>query len=154
MNNQSNEMIAYCGLFCNDCVRYRSKLTESAGTLLIELEKRKFSDYVEVKREFDNAFKDYPVFLTVLKKIIELECKEPCRKGGGCSAFDCRIVKCCVEKKQEGCWECGQLLSCDKFDFLKPFHGDTPKNNCVDLRDNGFDDFDPRKEPFYLWDKR
>jgi len=149
-----NEMIAYCGLFCGDCVRYGSTLTESARTLLTELEKRKFSDYVEVKKKFDDAFKDYPIFVDVLKKIVELECKESCRKGGGCSAFDCQIVTCCVEKKQKGCWECEQLVACDKFDFLKSFHGETPKKNCVDLRENGFDDFELRKNSFYLWDEK
>jgi len=154
MNKQIIEMTAYCGLFCSDCVRYRSKLTDSARLLLAELEERKFHHYAEVKMKFDNVFENYPVFIDVLKKIVELECKQSCRKGGGCSAFDCPILKCCIEKQYEGCWECEQLKYCNKFDFLKPFHGETPRSNCIDLLNSGFDNFDLRKQAFYTWDKK
>jgi len=76
-----------------------------------------------------------------LKKIVELECEQSCRKGGGCSAFECEILKCCIEKQYNGCWECEQLNYCNKSDFLKPFHGETPKNNCITLRETGLENF-------------
>lgn len=153
MNDQLIAMTAYCGLVCSDCLRYRNELTDNAGSLLTELEKRKFAQYAEIKKKFDNAFENYPAFVSVLKKIVELECQQSCRKGSGCSAFDCPILKCCLDKHYEGCWQCKQLPHCDKFDCLKPFHGETPRNNCLDLRNNGFGNFTSRKRPFYIFDQ-
>ena len=152
MNEQAIKMTGYCGLFCGDCLRYRSKLTDSAKSLLNELEKRKFDRYAAIKMRFDNAFENYPIFIAILEKIIGLECKKPCREGGGCSTLDCQILACCIEKQYEGCWQCEMLNHCDKFDFLKPFHGETPQKNCIDLQNNGFDNFDSKKQAFYIWD--
>jgi hypothetical protein len=151
MSEQILEMTAYCGLVCSDCLRYRSEITETAGSLLAALEKGQFHRYAEVKMKFDTAFGNYPVFIDMLKKIVGLECRQSCRIGGGCAAIDCTIYKCCVEHQYEGCWECGDLSDCNEFDFLKPFHGETPRNNCIDLRNNGFDGFASRKQAFYIW---
>ena len=153
-NKQVIEMTAYCGLVCGDCLRYRNELTKHAKSLFIELAKRKFADYAAIKMKFDNAFEDYPIFIAVLKKIVELECHQSCRKGGGCATIDCQILKCCLEKQYEGCWQCEQLRDCNNFDFLKPFHGETPKSNCIDLQNHGFDNFAARKRPFYIWDQK
>ncbi|MDR0476950.1 MAG: DUF3795 domain-containing protein [Desulfobulbaceae bacterium] len=154
MNKLLIEMTAYCGLFCRDCLRYESEVIDKAKSLLSALEERKFDQYAEAKMQFDSSFEDYPLFIVLLKKIIALECKKSCRQGGGCSAFDCPILKCCLEKQYEGCWQCERLTDCDKFDFLKPFHGENPQKNCIDLRNNGFDNFDLRKRAFYVWDER
>jgi hypothetical protein len=153
MSKQHLKMIAYCGLFCGDCLRYKSKITDTARSLLLELEKRKFYDYAQVKAEFDEDFKNYSLLIAMLGKIIKLECKQSCREGRGCVAFECQILKCCVGSQYEGCWECKRLADCDKFDFLKPFHGETPKNNCIDLLNNGFENFILRKQVFYIWDQ-
>ena len=153
MSGQRLKMIAYCGLFCGDCLRYRSKITDTARVLLLELEKQEFYKYAQVKMKFDEEFKNYSLYVDMLKKIIGLECKRSCREGHGCAAFECQILKCCVENQYEGCWECERLVGCDKFDFLKPFHGETPKNNCIDLHNNGFENFVSRKQAFYVWDQ-
>ena len=146
-------MTAYCGLVCSDCVRYRSEIIDAAKTLLTKLDDGKFHHYANVKKEYEGAFEKYPVFIEVLQKIIGLECRQSCRIGGGCSSVDCQIVKCCLEKQYQGCWECDRLSICHEFDFLKPFHGETPKNNCMEIRNNGFDDFPSRKHVFYVWDE-
>jgi hypothetical protein len=154
MKEQIMEITAYCGLFCRDCLRYRGKIPDAARTLLSEIEKRKFDNYAEVKMIFDKSFDNYAVFIGILRKITELDCEKSCREGKGCSSFECPIVRCCLEQKYEGCWQCHQLTSCDKFDFLKPFHGETPKSNCIHLRDNGFDNFTAKKQAFYIWDDK
>jgi hypothetical protein len=69
-----------------------------------------------------------------------------------CGLFCGDCVRC-GEKQYAGCWECESLHDCNKFDFLKPFHGETPKNNCIDLLNNGFDSFPSGKHAFYIWDK-
>ncbi len=154
MSKEMIEMTSYCGLYCNDCVRYRTKMTDNARSLLNELKNNNFYQYAEVKKQFDNVFENYGVFIDVLEKIVELECKQSCRKGGGCSAFDCPIMKCCIEKQYEGCWECEQLNNCNKSDFLKPFHGETPKNNCIILHENGLENFALKKQAFYIWNQK
>jgi len=154
MKEEIMELTAYCGLFCRDCLRYKGKIPDAARVLLSEMERRKFDNYAEAKMKFDKRFENYTVFIDVLRGIAELDCDKSCRKGGGCSGFECPIVQCCLEQKYEGCWQCDQLTSCNKFDFLQPFHGETPKNNCAYLHDNGFDNFIAHKQAFYIWDDK
>ena len=153
MSEHILDMTAYCGLVCSDCIRYRGELTDTARSLLSILEKRDFHHYAAVKMKYEHVFEQYPIFVDVLKAITELECRQSCRKGGGCSSFACPIIECCIEKQYQGCWECEQLDNCDRFDFLKPFHGDTPKNNCNEIHNNGFTNFALIKHPFYVWGK-
>jgi hypothetical protein len=75
MDKQLLEMIAYCGLFCGDCLRYGSKITNDARALLIELERSKFHYYAEVKMKFDNVFENYHVFIDVLKSSVKITSK-------------------------------------------------------------------------------
>ena len=46
-NDLELELIAYCGLYCGDCIRHASRVTDLASDLNDELKKVKFSDYVK-----------------------------------------------------------------------------------------------------------
>ncbi|HZD58952.1 MAG TPA: DUF3795 domain-containing protein, partial [Anaerolineae bacterium] len=132
-----NKYIAYCGLYCKDCLRYNSDLINNAEDLKDEIIERHFQEYVDIKKASDNGFSKYPDFIDVLDKIIGLKCEKPCREGNGCSTLECKILSCCKTKGFEGCWECKSFESCSNFDFLKPFHGTTPQDNLRLIRDKG-----------------
>jgi hypothetical protein len=87
----------------------------------------------------------------VLEAIVELQCNSPCRVGGGCSAFSCDILECCLEKGFQGCWECGEFESCGKFDPLKACHGDGPKKNLKMIKELGMDNWAEHRIKGYLW---
>ncbi len=85
------ELTAYCGLYCGDCIRYRSKAADLARNLISELQEIQFDKYAEFKsgstKQFDavKQFELYRECCEVLEAIIALQCNNPCRVGGGCS---------------------------------------------------------------------
>ncbi|MFH1383010.1 MAG: DUF3795 domain-containing protein [Chloroflexota bacterium] len=154
MSKQDINLTAYCGLYCGDCIRYKSKATDLARNLRDELQRTEFAKYAEVKSSSLNAekqLKQYGEFLGVLDAIIKLQCKEPCRVIGGCPTFSCRIVDCCKKKRFEGCWQCVEFEDCNEFESLKPFHSDTPKKNLRKIKELGLEGWAKHRNKFYIW---
>ncbi len=151
MNSQEAELTAYCGLYCGDCLRYKSKAADLARDLEIELQKAKFDKYAQVKSASVKEFEHYGECLQVLNAIARLKCDTPCRAGGDGCLQTCEIKRCVELKKLEGCWECGELEKCGKFEFLKPFSGDIPKENVRRIREYGLDKWVKHRGKFYLW---
>jgi len=154
MNNKEIELTAYCGLYCGDCIRYRSKAADLARDLLSELQNTGFGKYAEVKSSSVNKaeeLKHYQECCKVLAAIVELQCNESCRVGGGCPTFSCTIVNCCQKKGFEGCWQCGEFENCKDFESLKPFHGDAPLQNLRKIKALGLDKWAQHRNKFYVW---
>ena len=154
MGQQETELTAYCGLYCGDCIRYRSKAADLARDLLSELQDTEFNKYAEVKSVSMNKaeeLKYYQECCKVLAAIVELQCNEPCRVGGGCPTFSCQIVECCQKKGLEGCWECDEFEECQELAFLKPFHGEAPWQNLRQIKESGLDEWVYRRHKFYVW---
>lgn len=154
MGQQEIELTAYCGLYCGDCIRYRSQAADLARDLLTELENTEFNKYAQVKsfsRDKAEELEHYQECCEVLEAIVKLQCKEPCRVGGGCPAFSCEIVGCCRKKGFEGCWQCGEFEKCKEFEFLKPFHGDAPVGNLKEIKESGLDKWVEHRRKFYVW---
>ena len=151
MNDQEIELTAYCGLYCGDCIRYRSKAADLARELENELQKVKFDGYAEVKSTSVKEFGYYKEFCRVLDVIAKLKCDTPCRAGGDGCLQPCEIKECVQSKNLEGYWKCNEFERCEKFEFLKPFHGDTPHKNLRKIKEYGFDRWVEHREKFYVW---
>jgi hypothetical protein len=144
-------LLAYCGLYCEDCIRYQDNIVESAQRLLGTLDESEFERYAAVKKKDVSSFENYQLFIDVLKDIIKLHCNRPCRVGDGCPTFNCQIIKCCKEKEYEGCWQCEQVEECDKLDFLKAMHEDFHVKNCLIMREHDLKGFLKSRYPSYTW---
>ncbi len=70
--------------------------------------------------------------------MVKLRCKG-C-KDGFRSKF-CSIANCAQKKEYEGCWECEEFETCQKFDFLKPIHKDANIKNLRRIKRNGVEKF-------------
>jgi hypothetical protein len=157
MEENVRELTAYCGLYCGDCIRYRSRAADLAGELLRELEAAEFEEYARIKcspaRQMDNVpqLQHYPECLEVLETIVCLKCETPCRKGGGCNFFSCDIAECCGEKNLEGCWQCPSFRSCDNIAGLQSIHGRAPVENLKMIRTLGIDDWAEQRCKPYIW---
>jgi hypothetical protein len=140
-NAGEKELIAYCGLYCGDCYRYKGRIADLARDLRKELRQEKFADVAEKMsvNAFFSAFKNYPQCYEVLGEIVKLRCKRTCWGGGGPPV--CKIRECCRKKDIEGCWQCDEFESCKKLDFLKPYHGDAYITNLKILKKSGVDSF-------------
>ena len=150
MESEEKELTAYCGLFCGDCIRYKSKASALARKLTEELQRVKFDKYAEVKSLSVKEFKHYKECLEVLDAIAELQCNNICR-GGGCPTFKCKIIECCNAKGLLGCWECIECENCKELDFLEPFHGDLPKKNLRKIKELGLEQWLEQREKFFKW---
>ncbi len=151
MSKQQVELTAYCGLYCGDCLRYRSKVMDLARNLGNELQAVQFGRYAEVKSAFEKKFGDYSTFHEVLGAIAHLRCDIPCRSGGDGCLQPCDIKGCVLSKNLAGCWECKEFEVCGKFQFFKVFHGDAAKKNLRKINKFGLDKWAEHREKFYVW---
>lgn len=138
---EQKELVAYCGLYCGDCYRYKGKIADLARDLRKELRQSNFEKTAELmsKVSFFKVLKDYPVCYEVLGQMVALRCKRACRGGGGPPV--CKIRECCREKGITGCWECDDFETCKKLDFLKDYHEDAYLKNLRILKKSGLDSF-------------
>jgi hypothetical protein len=146
-----SDLTCYCGLYCGDCIRYKSRASELAVDLLNELEKTQFADYAQVKQSQISAFRDYEDMIKVLAHIAQLRCEVPCRLGGDGCVGSCPIIECVKGKSLEGCWECSEYKVCEKLNFLESFHGDTPLRNLDMIKKFGIEAWAKHRGKCYPW---
>jgi hypothetical protein len=146
-----SDFTCYCGLYCGDCIRYKSSASELAADLLKEFEDTQFGDYAKAKGSQIPDFRDYSIVVNLLTHISHLRCDIPCRLGGGGCTGSCPIIECVKGKSLEGCWECSEYKACEKLDFLKTFHGDTPLHNLGMIRKLGIEAWAKHWGKCYPW---
>ena len=151
MKRQEFELTAHCGLYCGDCIRYNGKAVDLAGELWHELQKAQFDKYAAAKRKVVKELEYYDQCCAVLEAIAKLKCISPCRLGGDGCPSPCEIKKCVKSKGMQGCWQCHQMEKCAKFEFLKPFHGDHPRENLRKVQKYGLDGWAKHRAKFYSW---
>jgi hypothetical protein len=151
MDIDEKSLTAYCGLYCGDCIRYRSRASDLAKELADELEMIKFNEYAKVKSSSVHALKGYEQFLSTLEGIFSIKCNTPCRLGGDGCAEPCEIIECVLSNNLDGCWEYDNLQECDRFDFLKDFHGNAPLENCRKIKKQGIHHWSDHRSKCYPW---
>ncbi len=153
------ESTGYCGLYCPDCIRYKSKAAKLADKLLVELDRSDFKEYAGIKSSSKKqlnpvkAFNRYPECIEVLDAIANLQCNIPCRLGEGCSSFSCEILKCCKNKGFEGCWQCEEFENCLNFEGLHSIHGESPIRNLKVIKKHGINNWPKYRHKSYIWQK-
>ncbi len=147
---EASKMIAYCGLFCQECPSYTGKIADLARDLRKELRTYRYDKMSELLSTFSffQEFKNYPECYQVLGGLVKMRCKHGCKSGGG-PPF-CKIRKCCEKKGIAGCWECDEFKTCDKLDFLKISHGDAHLKNLRIMNKHGVDHFLNGKKYWYV----
>lgn len=131
----NEEMVACCGLYCGNCFNYKGEIADMARDLRKILREAKFDRTSQGLAKFFKDFKDYETCYRVLGAMVRLRCKKACRNGGGNPV--CKIRLCCQKKGITGCWECEELETCGKMDFLKPIHGDANIKNLRKIKKTG-----------------
>ena len=79
MNEDDSQLTAYCGIYCGDCIRYRSRAADLARELRMELARVDFETYAMVKSSSMRELARYAEAMSVLAAITSLRCEEPCR---------------------------------------------------------------------------
>ncbi len=135
--SEDKDLIAYCGLYCGNCINHKGEIADLARDLRKKLRQAKFDKAAE-GIPF-KEFKHYKECYEVLGAMVRLRCKNAC-KGGGGPPF-CKIRKCCQKKGIEGCWKCEEFETCKKLDFLEPIHKDAHIKNLRKIKKQGIDKF-------------
>ena len=148
---KEKDLTAYCGLYCGDCIRYKSRASDLADELLGEIEKLHFFQYANVKKIHTKEFENFDILISSLKAISNIKCDLPCRLGGDGCGGSCEIIKCIKYKQIDGCWECNDFEKCGKLDFLIPFHGDSPINNLRQIKKHGIASWAKYRSKCYPW---
>lgn len=151
MAGSDQELTAYCGLFCGDCLRFHSKVSRLAAQLSEALEESRFEDYAKVKSASVPEFRQYPEIIAGLTAMRQLHCGTPCRQGGDGCGKPCEIKACVQSKNLAGCWQCPDMAQCRKFDFLMPVCGEAPRKNLLKIREHGLKNWAPHREKYYPW---
>ena len=145
MHKEDQKLIAYCGLYCGDCHGYKGRVPNLARDLRKELRDTKYDKFAKgiSRYDFGKILKKYNDCYQVLGAMVKFRCNLGCRQGGG-PPF-CKIRKCCQKAGIQGCWECDELETCDKLDFLKGVHGDGHIKNLKKIRKKGVKEFQKGK---------
>ncbi|MDY6965132.1 MAG: DUF3795 domain-containing protein [Halobacteriota archaeon] len=139
MTEEDKDLIAYCGLYCGDCINYKGEIADLARDLRKRLREAKFDRVSKGLLKYFKEFDNYETCYEVLGAMVRLRCNRACLNGGGNPS--CRIRKCCQKKEIRGCWECSEFESCKKFDFLESIHADANLKNLKRIKKKGQDKF-------------
>ena len=139
MSEQNMDLVAYCGLYCGDCVMHKGEVADLARDLRKKLRETKFE---RVAKGLSKIFKDlenYEQCYQVLGTMVRLRCRRACRQGGGPPA--CKMRNCCQRKGIQGCWECEEFETCQKLEFLRAVHGEAHLKNLRKIKKQGISGF-------------
>lgn len=67
MRKEEIELTGFCGLYCGDCIRYKSKAADLARELSGELEKAHFDKYAKVKSASVKELESYNNLVLILR---------------------------------------------------------------------------------------
>lgn len=153
MGLQERALTAYCGLSCGDCIRYKSKASELASQLINELVKINFDNYSKDQAERREGARELRRNDVCLGGNSQIKMRYALQVGGNKCGQTCETAKCAHSKGIEGCWECTdrEFEACNKFEFLRPFHGDAPQNNIKKFKKYGLDKWIKHREKCFRW---
>jgi len=146
---KDENLIAYCGLYCNDCHGHNGRIPDLARDLRKELREAKYDKFAGFisTYSFGKDFKSYDECYKVLGAIVKFRCRKGCKNGGG-SPF-CKIRKCAQKKEYDGCWECSEFETCKELKFLENVHGDAHIKNLKTIKKKGKKEFLKGKTLWY-----
>ena len=101
-NKTSENLIAYCGLYCGECFAHKGVIADLARDICKELRQTRFDIMAEAVSEFSffEVFKGYQNCYDVLGAMVKFRCKRGCRENSGNPS--CKIHTCCGKKELAG----------------------------------------------------
>jgi hypothetical protein len=144
------ELLAYCGIYCGDCLGYTGVIADAAEDFRSVLEKYDFEK--SAKAIFPDQLKDYDKTFDQITFMSGLRCPITCRerKDGN---VDCEIRKCCISKSFFACYECNDFEVCEKLKVMEGIHYKAMIKNLKEIKSMGLEEFISKKKAHHYWDK-
>jgi hypothetical protein len=145
------ELLAYCGLYCGDCLGYSGAIADAAQNFIKVLEKYQFGRTAECV--FPDELADYDRFCGMLGFMSGLRCPGICRKGARDQGpSGCEVKDCCKTQGFFACYECSDFETCDKLGSLhKGLHTASCVRNMKAIREMGLEDWLVSGRRFCYW---
>jgi hypothetical protein len=148
---EKKDLLAYCGLYCGDCLGYTDVIADAAETMINVLKKYKFDQ--TVTHIFPEELKDYETCYQLLEFMATLRCPEVCRKKDD-TTVSCTVRKCCKNKGFYACYECTDFKTCVNLKSLhKGLHYDSCIQNLRAIKEMGLEFWIIKGKRFMYWDK-
>lgn len=120
-------LVAYCGIYCGDCLGYTGVIADGAEAFAQVLDRYQFQRTAE--GIFPEELADYDRFREILTFMTDLRCSGRCRNAEGESVpAGCAVRDCCIEKGFYACYECDEFESCAR---LRSLHGKLHYDACL-----------------------
>jgi len=150
--NGSEDLLAYCGFYCGDCLGYTGVVADAAQGLMDILEAYKFERTAECV--FPDQLKEYDKFCEMLGFMTELRCSGICRQEEGTRPSSCEVKSCCIDQGFYACYECDDFETCDKLRLLhKGLHTDARVKNMRAIREMGLEAWIAPGKRYHYWNK-
>ncbi len=144
------ELLAYCGIYCGDCLGYTGVIADAAEDFKGVLEKYEFEK--SAKAIFPDQLKDYDKIFDKIVFITGLRCPMVCRARTD-DNVDCEIRKCCRSKGFFACYKCDDFKNCEKLKVMKGLHYEAMIKNLKEIKEMGFEEWIKQGKAHHYWDK-
>lgn len=144
-------LLAYCGMYCADCLGFSGVIANAAGDFLKVLDRYKFEK--TAINVFPNDLREYDRFIDTLEFMGELRCKTICRGVDG-GESKCEVRQCAIERGYYACNECSEFENCE---ILKNTLGSLHTESCIEnlrsINKMGLDAWLEKGKKHHYWDK-
>ncbi len=80
---EDRSLVAYCGLYCGDCILHKGEIADLARDLRAKLREAKFERIYHGLTKFLKELENYEQCYQVLGAMVRLRCRKACHEGGG-----------------------------------------------------------------------
>jgi hypothetical protein len=144
------EMLAYCGFYCGDCLGHTGVIAEAAKDFKMVLEKYKFER--TAKCIFPDQLKEYDRFFAELLFMTHLKCPFICRVRK--EDISCEVRRCCISKGFYACYDCDDFEGCDKLKALMDgLHYNSIIKNLKAIKTMGLKEWIRKGKKHHYWDR-
>ena len=145
------KLLAFCGLYCGDCLGHTGIVADSAQNFKNVLEKYKFDRTAKIL--FPKELKHYDRFFKMLCFMTNLKCPKVCRERAD-HEVSCQIRKCCKDREFYACYECSDFESCQKLkSFMNGLHANSCIKNLQSIKEVGLDHWLHSSKRYWHWDE-
>jgi hypothetical protein len=121
------ELVAYCGIYCGDCLGYTGVIADAAEAFAAVLDRTQFER--TAAWIFPEELADFHRFRENLALMTGLRCPGRCRKAEGEDVpAGCAVRSCCIDRGFHACHECDEFATCAK---PRELHGPLHLNACL-----------------------
>ena len=129
-------LLAYCGLYCGDCMGYTGVIADAAERFKVVLDHHQFGKTAGAI--FPEELAEYDKLLEMISFMAGLRCPAACRSRTDHTS--CPAKNCCIDKGYFACHECDEFETCDT---LRAAHGGIHDQACTlnlrSIRELGLD---------------